>query len=223
MANKRHLLAIVVSIVTVLGLTVAACGGPKASLTVPESAKPGDLLLEPCTFKTKAGEYQADCGTLVVQENRDKVDSRLIALPVIRVHASGNNPTEPIFFLDGGPGENLNMQFKPPAALLVNHDVVMVGYRGVDGSSALDCPEVSEAMKGVGGNLLSEESRANLSDARARCAQRLQDAGVDLEGYTVVDVVADLEAARAGLDYERVNLLARGFGTRIVRCWIPKP
>jgi len=219
MANKQRPLAIVVSIATGPGLTVAACGGPQASLTVPESAKPGDLLLEPCTFKPKAGEYQADCGTLVVQENRDKVDSRLIALPVIRVHASGSNPTEPIFFLDGGPGENLNLQFKPPTALLVEHDVVMIGYRGVDGSSILDCPEVNQAMQGVGGNLLSEASRANLSDARARCAQRLQDAGVDLQGYTIVDVAADLEAARAGLDYERVNLLARGYGTRIAQTY----
>jgi len=218
MTNQQRPLAIVVSITTVLGLTVAACGGgPQASLTVPESAKPGGLLLEPCTFKAEAGEYEADCGSLVVQENRDKVDSLLIALPIIRVHANGSNPAEPIFFLDGGPGEDLNMRFKPPASLLANHDFVMVGYRGVDGSSVLDCPEVSQAMKGVGGNLLSEESHANLSDARARCAQRLQGAGVDLEGYTLPNMAADMEAARAGLDYERVNLLARGFGTRIAQ------
>lgn len=220
MANKQRPLTIVVSIATVLSLTLAACGGgPQAPLTVPESAKPGDLLLEPCTFKIAADEYQADCGSLIVQENRSKADSRLIALPVIRVHARGSHPAEPIFFLDGGPGENLNLQFKPPASLLAKHDVVMLAYRGVDGSSVLDCPEVSQAMQGVGGNLLSEESRANLGDARARCAQRLQDAGVDLEGYTLPDVAADLEAARAGLDYERVNLLARGFGTRIAQIY----
>ena len=220
MANKHHLLAIALSIAAVLGLTVTACGGSAGpSLRVPENASPGDLLLEPCTLKTKAGEYQAECGSLIVPENRDRVDSRLIAVPVTRVHASGSDPAEPIFFLDGGPGESLNMQFKPPATLLASHDIVMVGYRGADGSSVLDCPEVSEAMKGVGGNLLSQESRANLGDARARCARRLQGAGVDLDGYTVLDVVADLEAARAGLDYGRVNLLARGFGTRIAQLY----
>jgi hypothetical protein len=30
--------------------------------------------------------------------------------------------------LTGGPGAS-NMKFKPPVALLVNHDFVMVGYR----------------------------------------------------------------------------------------------
>ena len=115
MVKRQRLLASVVFIAIVSGLTVAACGGsPKELLTVPEGAQPGDLLLAPCSFKIKSNEYRADCGTLVVQENRDKVDSRLIALPVTRVHASSGQPTEPIFFLDGGPGEDLNLHFKPP-------------------------------------------------------------------------------------------------------------
>ena len=70
MTTRQHLWASVVHSAVVLGLTLAACGGgPRASLTVPESAKPGDLLLEPCTFKAESGEYEADCGSLVVQEN----------------------------------------------------------------------------------------------------------------------------------------------------------
>ncbi len=197
------------------GLTLTACGSPRVSLTVLENARPGDVLLEPC----KKGEHEADCGSLIVPENPEKADSRLIALPVTRIHASGSDPAEPIFFFDGGPGEALNMQFEPSATLLARHDVVLVGYRGVDGSSQLDCPEVGQAMRGVGGNLLSEASHANLSAARARCAQRLQDAGVDLEGYTLPNVAADIEAARAGLHYERVNLLARGYGTRIAELY----
>jgi pimeloyl-ACP methyl ester carboxylesterase len=111
------------------------------------------------------------------------------------------------------------MKFDPPNALLTGHDVILVGYRGVDGSSQLDCPEVSQAMRGVGGNLLSEASRANLSAARAACAQRLQNAGVDLNGYTLPNVVSDLEAVRAGLNYPRINLLARGYGTRVAELY----
>ena len=44
-------------------------------------------------------------------------------------------------------------------------------------------------------------------------------AGVDLTGYTLPNVVADLEAARAGLNYPRINLLARGYGTRIAELY----
>lgn len=218
MFDKLRLLAAVL-IAIVLSFLLTACASPRVSLSVPDNAKPGDLALEPCTVNIHDVEYPADCGSLIVQENADKVDSRLIALPLTRIHATGSNAAEPIFFFDGGPGESLNLQFKPPVALLAQHDVLMLGYRGVDGSSMLDCPEISEAMRGAGGNLLSEASRANLSAARARCAQRLRDAGVDLESYTLPHVATDVESARAALNYERIDLLARGYGTRITQLY----
>ena len=216
--NRQRKFAFVALVITVLGLIVTACGGKDNSLTVPAGVKPGDLTLEPCKFKTNTGEYEADCGTLIVPENRAKADSRLIALPVMRVRATGESPAEQIFFLEGGPGQS-NMRTKPPAWLLANHDFVMVGYRGVDGSVMLDCPEVSGTLKGVGGDLLSVESRANWGDAASQCVQRLQAEGVDLDGYTIPEVVADLEAARAGLGYEQVNLLSQSYGTRIAQIY----
>jgi pimeloyl-ACP methyl ester carboxylesterase len=205
---------------TVLSLILMACGGSATALTVPAGAKPGELTVEPCTFKADVGEYAADCGTLVVPENRAKADSRLIALPVIRVRATGNNPAEPIFWLTGGPGQN-NMKHKPPAWLLANHDSVMVGYRGADGSSVLDCPEYDRVLRSpsTGGDALSAESLAKVAEAMAACAARLQAAGVDLEGYTTPEVVADLEAARKALNYERVNLFSGSYGTRVAQMY----
>jgi pimeloyl-ACP methyl ester carboxylesterase len=146
----------------------------------------------------------------------EAADSRLIALPITRIHAT-TAAVEAIVFLDGGPGEKLNLRFKPPPALLAHHDVVLIGYRGTDGSSRLECPEIQQAMLGVGGDLLSAASRANLSAARGRCAQRLQESGVDLGGYTLLESVADLEAARAGLGDERIDILARGYGTLVAQ------
>ncbi len=208
----------VVLAVALFELILTACSGGDAALTVPAGAQPGDLTLEPCKFKWNADEYEADCGTLIVPENRAKADSRLIALPVMRVHATGESTTEPIFFLEGGPGQS-NMGPRPPALGLANHDFVMVGYRGVDGSVVLDCPEVDRAIRGVGDDLLSPESRANFAGAWAQCAARLQAAGVDLDGYTIPEVVADLEAARGGLGYERVNLGSLSYGTRIAQIY----
>ncbi len=101
--------------------------------------------------------------------------------PVIRIHATGGSPAEPIFWLEGGPGVS-NMGFKPPPELLANHDFVMVGYRGVDGSSVLNCPESVRALRIS--NPLSDESLAKLSEALGQCAARLQAEGVDLDGYT---------------------------------------
>ena len=125
---------------------LAACGG-KDPIAVPSGAQAGDLTMEPCTYEQDDVEHAADCGTLVVPENRNDPDSRLIALPVISVRATGDSPAEPIFWLTGGPGSS-NMHFSHFEGLLDNHDIVMVGYRGVDGSVVLDCPEVTR--RGVG-------------------------------------------------------------------------
>lgn len=114
------------------------CSDPKTSPAVPVSAGSADLTLKPGKIRTDAGTFTADCGTLVVPENRATRDSRLIALPMIRVRITGSTPAEPIFWLEGGPGMS-NLKFKPPAWLLANHAVVAVGYRGVDGSVVLDC------------------------------------------------------------------------------------
>ncbi|UCF97318.1 MAG: alpha/beta fold hydrolase [Spirochaetaceae bacterium] len=174
------------------------------------------MQLEKSTYKIGKEEYIADCGTLIVPENRSNPDSRLIALPVTRIRSTQNNPAEPIFFLEGGPGSS-NMHAEPLSAMLENHDFVMVGYRGLDGSVSLDCPEVTQAMKGDGGNVLSESSLDRLSVALCLSAARLQAEGVDLDGYTIREVAEDLEAARRGLGYGKVNLLSQSYGTRVAQ------
>ena len=56
-------------------------------VSVPSGAHAGTLILKPCTYGTERGSYRADCGTLVVPENRADPQSRLIALPVTRIRA----------------------------------------------------------------------------------------------------------------------------------------
>jgi pimeloyl-ACP methyl ester carboxylesterase len=211
---NRPLMTLVV-IAVLAALFLAACGLSEAPITVPADAQAGDLVgLEPCTYEAKDVEYEADCGTLVVPENRSDPNSRLIALPVIRLRATGDIPTEPIFWFAGGPGGS-NMNVSPPEKALENHDLVMVGYRGVDGSVVLDCPGVTKAWRGVGGELFSDESLTNIGEAFAGCAARFEEQGVDLDGYTLPEVIEDMEAARTGLGYERINLLSGSYGTRV--------
>ncbi len=197
----------------VLSLLLAACQGA-SKVSVPPGAQPGDLTLKPCTYKKRA----AECGALVVPERRDTPGARLIALPVVRVRATGASPAEPIFWLAGGPGSS-NMIFTPPEYLLAQHDVVLVGYRGVDGTSVLACPEVNRVLRGVDGDALSAASLARVAQAMQTCAARLESAGVDLDGYTMVDVVEDMEAARVALGYERIHLLSESYGTRLAQLY----
>ncbi len=200
-------------------LVVGGCASIE-TYAPPVEASDGDLQIEKRTYYVKEGsktvKYDADLGQLLVPENRSVSASRLIALPVIRVHALTDNPTEPIFHLAGGPG-GTNMTFSHLKGLIETHDIVMVGYRGVDGSISLDLPEVSKAWKGVGNDLFSESSLANLEDAFAREAARLEAEGIDLSGYTMIEVVKDIEAARIALGYERINLLSQSYGTRLAQ------
>lgn len=170
-----------------------------------------------CAVKVNGEKVAAECGEIVVLENRETAVSRTITIPVTKI--KGMNPVgDPIFHLAGGPGTT-NMKFQPPAGLLAEHDVVLVGYRGVDGSMALDCPEVNKAMLGDGKDLLNETSIAVIGDSFAACGSRLREAGVDLDGYNIREVAQDLEAARQALGYEQINLLSESYGTRVAQVY----
>ena len=136
-----------------------------------------------------------------------------------RVPASGSSHAEPVFILLGGPGFS-NFTWSPPDWLYENYDVVIVGYRGVDGLVSLSCPEVySRAHKHLGKDFYSEQARAEYAAAARQCATDHQEAGVDLSGYTVPAVVQDMEAARVALGYDRINLYSLSFGTRIAQIY----
>lgn len=205
-----------------LAALLAAAGFAPAddAITVPDGAGIGDLTaLEPCDYERAKTTYQAECGTLTVPENWEDPDSRLIALPVIRIPATGPDPAEPVFYLAGGPG-GPNLSMAPPAWLLETHDVVMVGYRGVEGASVLDCPDLNQTLKSYLGNgIFSDAARADFEAGSVACAQALQASGVDLAGYTVTGTIRDLEAARTALGYDRINLFSESYGTRVAQIY----
>jgi hypothetical protein len=157
--TRGRIVALVLVAAAVAGLAYLRFAPDADPVSVPAGAKAGDVILEQCEYATEDGSYAADCGTLVVPEHRADPQSRLIALPVTRIRARSGNGAEPIFRLQGGPGIT-NMKFREASRFADDRDVVLVGYRGMDGSSVLDCPEVESALK-----------RARLiSSARSRSA-----------------------------------------------------
>jgi pimeloyl-ACP methyl ester carboxylesterase len=205
--------ALLVTVVLLTGLTYVRVSSSPETVSVSQGAQAGQLTMHPCTYPTENGGYRADCGTLVVPENRADPRSRLIALPVTRILARSPHPLAPIFRLNGGPGET-NMTFSEASRLAAQHDVVMVGYRGVDGSSVLNCPEVTAALESSA-DYLAVASLSAYSQAFAACAQRLERDGVDLAGYTLAEQADDIEAARVALGYKRIDLLSESAGTRL--------
>ena len=178
---------------------------------MPQGAKAGDLHLHACHYGTEAGSYAADCGTLIVPENRADPSSRLIAVEITRIKAR-SAPLRAGLPPPGRPGIT-NMTFAKASRYADHRDVVLVGYRGIDSSTVLQCPEVVSALQ-HSSDWLTEKSYRAYGDGFRTCADRLTQDGVDLDGYTVVSQVDDLEAARKALGYERIDLISESAGTR---------
>ncbi len=189
---------------------------------VPQGAHAGDLTgVKQCEYQAPGSnaKYGAECGTLTVPENWDGAGSGLLALPVVRIPARGPNPEEPVFWLAGGPGGS-NLSWAAPDWLVEKHDVVLLGYRGVDGTENLACHQVGQVFKThLGKDLFSEQARMEYVAAVKQCAADYQAAGVDLSGYTVPGVVQDMEAARKALGYDRINLFSESYGTRVAQIY----
>ena len=119
---------------------------------------------------------------------------------------------DPLVIIAGGPGQAAST-LAPFAARLSElrrtRDVVLIDQRGTGRSSPLDCaafrPREDEAF-----------DIDPLPRARA-CADELKAKGVDAAQYTTTAWVADLEAMREALGYERWNLWGGSYGTRVAQ------
>lgn len=217
-ASDRRIRWRAVKLTSLIMFALAAfeCGGSK--LHYPPAAagnKAESISVEVDTLKIGSEKYIADLGTITVPENRNLPASRLISIPFLRIRSHASNPSEPVFALAGGPGQsNMAWDGGKELVFLKNHDFVTVGYRGVDGSVALDLPEMTRALK-ENGDPLSEKSLQAMAAAWNAGAERLKAEGVDLDGYTMLEVVEDNESVRRALGYDRIDLLSESYGTRV--------
>ena len=81
-ATSARIVAVVVMALLAATLAYLRLAARVEAVSVPAGASAGDLILQPCDYLTEKGTYRADCGTLVVPENRTDPRSRLIAVPV---------------------------------------------------------------------------------------------------------------------------------------------
>lgn len=191
---------------TFLLVLLAACG--PATPTAPGPAGPAVALAD-CVLAApgSAGQVDARCGTLVVPEDRARPDGRQISLRVAVVPAVSRSPRpDPLFLLAGGPGQAATEAF--PAMIgafeQVNQarDIVLVDQRGTGGSNPLRCLDPNDE------SVLDEAAVTALLQA---CPEKLN---ADLRQYTTEIAMRDLDAVRAALGYEQINLYGASYGTR---------
>ncbi|RZJ46448.1 MAG: alpha/beta fold hydrolase [Brevundimonas sp.] len=200
------------------GLMIAAAlmASPVAAQTATERSRfePG-----PCAVQVAADE-RIDCGMLVVPENRARPDSRLIRLPVVIFRSHSATPAnDPVLFLPGGPGASAleGQRSGRGNPFLEERDQIRLEPRGGKlTETPLECPAIN-ALKGelAGGALSGAEADTQLTQAATACRAELTARGVDLNGYTSAETADDIEALRVALGYDKLNLYALSYGTRL--------
>lgn len=177
----------------------------------PKSATPAavrSLELTDCVLPTASGrQMDARCGTLSVPEDRSNPAGRQIALKIALIPAIKRKPApDPLFMLAGGPGQSAVKTFPSMLLSLTNihegRDIVLVDQRGTGESNPLRCldPDKDE-------DLTDEQVIERLQ----ACPEKLD---ADPRFYTTEIAMQDLDAVRAALGYESINLYGASYGTR---------
>jgi pimeloyl-ACP methyl ester carboxylesterase len=183
-----------------------------------------------CWFTVPSGQV-ADCGRLVVPEDRSTPFSPEIQIGFARFHHPDGNPEpDPIVYLAGGPGESIISVFSFPGAFEAivpplfpaNRDVIFFDQRGVGVSEpALSCAlgdsyfELLDYELG-GETLTSREVGEQLAADMLECGEQLGET-TDLSAYTTVASAADVNDLRIALGYDQFNLWGVSYGTRLAQ------
>lgn len=204
----------------VLGLFLAACGGSSSgsSSSGVASAKfePG-----PCPSRVASSPAfaNAQCGQLIVPENRHKRNGKTISISVAIIPSITQPPQhEPLFYLTGGPGGDAmgDVEFLVPA-LNQTQDLIVSAQRGtLDATPALLCPEIDQFNAQAVSLVYNAPSTGILHVAATRaCHDRLLSEGVDLSAYNTLENIADFMDLKRVLTVTKWSIFGTSYGTYI--------
>src|SRR2546430_13804540 len=162
----------------------------------------------------------AQCAIVNVPEDRLKPDGRTLALFVAVLLANTLSPdTDPLFMLTGGPGQSVEALVPVAGAragVRRTRDIVLIDPRGTGKSAPLKCAAL--APRDPFDELIDADLAAT---AAQRCLAELRElrapGNIDVSRYITPELVADVDAVRAALGYQRINLWGGSYGTRVAQ------
>lgn len=182
----------------------------------------GELHFKPCTLTSPLASMnvQAQCAQWRVPEDPAQPQGRRIALNIAWLEAGNDASAEPdpVFFIAGGPGQAATEVAGVVDAALrevrEQRDIFLIDQRGTGRSQPLLC-------LGADGKPLPEPDPAQptpaaLADYARRCAASLH-GRADPRYYTTREAVGDLDAVRAALGVDTLNLFGVSYGTRVAQ------
>ena len=187
---------------------LAACAGAGAE----------PLALTPC--RLKGVEHEAQCGHIEraldpARPDGVKLEIHFAVLPAL----ARRKAADPVFFFAGGPGQgaiDLTGALSHRYARMSNrHDLVFIDQRGTGRSAPLKCPDDDE--RAPPRRLAELVDNARQVPALFDCLAALQKLPHgDLRQYTTTIAMADIDAVRAALGFERIDAIGASYGTRAV-------
>ena len=207
-----------------VGTLLSGCGPAAAPTATPTSRHYGSITFKSCTLANDfASETtQAQCASWKVAENPAQPQGRQIALNIAWLPATseGNVAGDPVFFLAGGPGQAATETWPSLDAAFTevrkHRHVILVDQRGTGKSNPLICRNrdgdsaVMEDTEGVDAALAIEQAKVFAE----QCARQLK---ADPRFYSTSDAIRDLDAVRAALGVDKINLVGISYGTRVAQ------
>jgi pimeloyl-ACP methyl ester carboxylesterase len=195
-------------------LSRAAALAATLTLAAPAAAQAPAFVEQPC----RGGNAGARCGTVQVPENREQAGGRTIALNVVVIPASTPGPVRAaVTFFAGGPGQPATPMAEGAAeyyeGLREGRDMLFIDQRGTGRSAPLQCRLRDPA------NPQSYLGDFFPPDAVARCLDELRQRA-DLTRYGYPEHAHDVDAVRAALGYERLDLWGGSYGTRAAQVYM---
>lgn len=157
--------------------------------------------------------FKADCGYLIVPENRQKKNSRMIKLPYIIVRSK--NPTkhnDPVLFTAGGPGgSSLGWAVNSTKSVIIqDRDCIALEQRGTRYALPyLRSFELDDEIKNAYRHNRNLDSAALVGVKRVKTT--LEKRGIDLAGYNTDATVADIHDLLSLLHIDSVNLFGGSY------------
>lgn len=177
------------------------------------------LTLKPTAFRSVGGLIQGERGRLRVLENRARTGSRSIEIAFVRFRHPESRGDVPIVYLPGGPGQSViqdidhfALAYRAYLDIGGEGDMLVVEQRGVGESRPrLDCP--GRLARPSDGPLSPEAMASSHVRYVGACMDYWRSRDVDIAGYNVAEMAADIDELRAALRYDKLKLFGESFGT----------
>jgi pimeloyl-ACP methyl ester carboxylesterase len=202
-----------------LAFIFAVCAGSSAGAASGVATPRFEPGACPARVASSPAFAHAQCGQLIVPENRYKENAKTISISVAIIPSITQPPKrEPLFYITGGPGGDAmgDIEFLVPA-LNQDQNLVVLAQRGtLDATPSLLCPEIDAFDAKAVSLVYDAPSTGALHVAATKaCHDRFISEGIDLSAYNTLENIEDFVDLRKVLGVTKWSIFGTSYGTYV--------